>query len=258
MSKNFELLLLAEQDAALSDPSTTVGPERLWSSPSSATAAIGNLSDIDEYSQEQVSTLVRHLFLAPGGGVHAVALTAVERGNGSSWMTVQCARAMAAQMSGKICVIDANLHNPSLHKYFSVINECGLNDALSQTDINKNMTDFVCPVAFTSNLSLMTCGSVSGMKRGVLPSEAFASLLKELKSSFDYLIIDTPPMSLSSDALVVGKAADGIALVIAEQDTREERARHALQELTQANVRVLGAVLNKRTFPIPQKIYDKL
>jgi hypothetical protein len=49
----------------------------------------------------------------------------------------------------------------------------------------------------------------------------------------------------------------GVALVVAEQDTRKGSARHAVEELGKANVRVLGAVLNKRTFPIPQEIYDR-
>jgi Mrp family chromosome partitioning ATPase len=57
---------------------------------------------------------------------------------------------------------------------------------------------------------------------------------------------------------MLGQASDGVVLVLAEQETRKESARQAIEELRKSSVRILGAVLNKRTFPIPQKIYDRL
>jgi len=88
--------------------------------------------------------------------------------------------------------------------------------------------------------------------------DALRRRIQELRGGFEYVLIDAPAVSLYSDAMVLGQAADGVALVIAEQDTRKENARHAVDELGKANVRVLGAVMNKRTFPIPQKLYDRL
>ena len=256
MSKNYELMLLAEQNAAQSYPSDTVKPKSVWVAPISAADSPAATQEIDDYSRVQVSNLVRHLFFVPGG-VHAVALTAVEPGNGSSWMTVQCARVLAGQGRGRICVIDANLYTPTLHKYFSVRNDRGLSDALSQTEL-KDIHDFVSPVPLTPNLSLMTSGSMTSPKRGPLPADAFGTVLSTMRASYDYLLIDTPPIGMYSDALAVGLASDGVAMIIAEQSTRERTARQALKELTKANVRVLGAVLNKRTFPIPQRIYERL
>jgi Mrp family chromosome partitioning ATPase len=109
------------------------------------------------------------------------------------------------------------------------------------------------------NLWLMSCGSLAGQGgQTLVASKALGARISELRAAFDYLVIDAPPLSLCGDAATLGQAAEGVALVIAESDTRKERARHAVQELAKANVRVLGAVLNKRTFPIPQKIYDRL
>ncbi len=256
MSKNFELMLLAEQEAMKSGVATEIKPEHVRVAPSRVGDGHAVSMEMDHHSREQVAKLVRQLFGLPGGP-RVVALTAVEQGNGCTWMTAQCARTLAAQTSGKICIIDANLHHPALHKYFAIGNDRGLGDALSQTEI-KDIREYIHLVPSLPNLSIMTAGSTAGSRQGPLRAEAFAAVLSTLRSLFEFILIDTPAISLYSDALGVGQAADGLALVVAEQGTREKSARHALKELNKANVRVLGAVLNKRTFPIPQKIYDRL
>jgi len=189
--------------------------------------------------------------------VRAVVLAGVEQGNGGSWMAVHCARVLAAQVSGSVCVVDGNLRTPALHQYFSVENHHhGFSDAIRESG---PLRDYARQVPGVGNLWLMSCGSLAGPGgQALLPSQALRSRVSELRAAFDYLIIDAPPLGLYDDAVALGQVTGGVALVIAESDTRKERARHAVQELAKANVRVLGAVLNKRTFPIPQKIYDRL
>jgi Mrp family chromosome partitioning ATPase len=256
MSKNFELMLLAERETEKSGIDAEKRPEHVWVMPARSSDGRGVSMEMDHHSREQVSKLIRHLF-GTAGGPRVVALTAVEQGNGCTWMTAQCARTLAAQTSGKICIIDANLHNPALHKYFAVGNDRGLGDALSQLEI-KDIREYMSPAPSLPNLSIMTAGSMAGSRSGPLRAEAFAVVLATLRGLFEFILIDTPAISSYSDALGVGQAADGLALIVAEQDTRKKSARHVLKELGKSNVRVLGAVLNKRTFPIPQKIYDKL
>jgi Mrp family chromosome partitioning ATPase len=82
--------------------------------------------------------------------------------------------------------------------------------------------------------------------------------MTELRAEFDYVLIDTPAISSSNDATVLGAATDGLVVVLKANSSRRESARGAMQDLRAAKVRVLGAVLNQRTFPIPQSIYDKL
>ena len=82
--------------------------------------------------------------------------------------------------------------------------------------------------------------------------------MTELRSEFDYVLIDTPAISSSNDATVLGAVTDGLVLVLKANSSRRESARGAMHDLRAAKVRVLGAVLNQRTFPIPQSIYDKL
>jgi Mrp family chromosome partitioning ATPase len=84
------------------------------------------------------------------------------------------------------------------------------------------------------------------------------ALLPELQREFDYVLIDAPPIVSGDDSVVLGRSAEGIVLVLRANASRRETARKAVQNLESANVRVLGAVLNRRTFPVPESIYRKL
>jgi Mrp family chromosome partitioning ATPase len=75
---------------------------------------------------------------------------------------------------------------------------------------------------------------------------------------FDYVLIDTAPISLYADALRIGRLVDGVILVLEASTTRHVAARRAIDALGSAGVNVLGAVLNKRRFPIPQGLYRRL
>jgi capsular exopolysaccharide synthesis family protein len=257
MSRNFELLQQAGQESLLAAAGSNPQPTAFRNVPSEPGETVAPvLPEMDEYSREQVSKLVRHLFLLPGA-VRAVVLAGVEQGNGGSWMAVHCARVLAAQVGGSVCVVDGNLRTPALHQYFSVENhDHGFSDAIREPG---PLRDYARQVPGVPNLWLMSCGSLAGPGgQALLTAEGLRSRIGELRAAFDYVIIDAPPLGLYDDAVALGQVVGGVALVIAESDTRKERARHAVQELVKANVRVLGAVLNKRTFPIPQKIYDRL
>jgi Mrp family chromosome partitioning ATPase len=82
--------------------------------------------------------------------------------------------------------------------------------------------------------------------------------LRELGAVFDYTLIDAAPLNLQNDASVLGGFCDGVILVLKANASRREIASKALQELQAAQVAILGAVLNQRTFPVPQAIYDRL
>jgi protein-tyrosine kinase len=259
MSRNFELLQQADgmMNAPVAVAAAPTPEPAQWTAPTeTADVVASTLPQMEERSREQMSKLVRQLFQSPSGG-RAVVLAAVEPGNGSTWMTVNCARLLAAQSRGPVCVVDANLRTPALHEQFGVTNHHGLSDLLRQ---GGSIGSYVQRLEGTRNLWLLSCGSQTGPEGpgALLNLEALRARIQELRAGFEYVIIDAPALSQYEDAVILGQAADGVALVIAEQDTRKQSARHAVEELNKANVRVLGAVMNKRTFPIPQKIYDRL
>jgi Mrp family chromosome partitioning ATPase len=108
------------------------------------------------------------------------------------------------------------------------------------------------------NLWVITCGSKTTDPHSLLTSDGLRARLAELRAEFDYVLIDGPPVNLCADATVLGKLADGVVLVVQANSTHREVARKAKESLASANVRLLGAVLNKRTFPIPESLYRKI
>jgi len=80
----------------------------------------------------------------------------------------------------------------------------------------------------------------------------------ELRKEFDFVLIDAPPLTPYSDALAFGQLTDGFILVVEANATRREAALQVAENLRAANIRILGAVLNQRTFPIPESLYHRL
>jgi Mrp family chromosome partitioning ATPase len=82
--------------------------------------------------------------------------------------------------------------------------------------------------------------------------------IAELRSAFDYVLIDAPPLNSYADAMVFGRLTDGVVLVLEANATRREAAVRVTESLQATRIPVLGAVLNKRTFPIPSALYKRI
>ena len=95
--------------------------------------------------------------------------------------------------------------------------------------------------------------------RGVLAqADALKKKLIELKNAFYFVLINAPGVNERSDAGVLGQIVDATVLVIEANSTRKAAALRAKKTLQAMNVRLLGTVLNNRTFPIPEELYCKL
>jgi len=210
---------------------------------------------MEEGQRDEVFKLVQRVFLMPGAARgRLVVVSAMEAGNGCSWLCARMAEVLSSQVAGSVCVVDANLRSPGLHREFGVPNHYGLTDALQ---VGEPIRRFVTSLS-RPNLWLLSCGAeVDGMQT-MLGSDRMRSILPELQREFDYVLIDAPPMETSDDSVMLGRSAEGIVLVLRAHSSRRETARKAVRDLEAASVRVLGAVLNRRTFPVPEAIYRKL
>jgi Mrp family chromosome partitioning ATPase len=81
---------------------------------------------------------------------------------------------------------------------------------------------------------------------------------RELREEFDIVLVDAPPLAHYADAIALGRLSDGVVLVIEAESTRRDSALAAVETLRSSEVKILGAVLNKRVYPIPEKLYSKL
>jgi polysaccharide biosynthesis transport protein len=251
LSKTFELLqrLEKEQELAVVPPATKTPPVL---PPAVVFSGIPE-ERLERMGTEEVVKMVQRVFRGQGEeATRVVTFSSVDRGNGCSWICVSAAFTLANQTQGTVCVVDGNLRYPSLQNYFHVENRFGLAEATAHPG---PIRDFVQPTS-SKNLWVLTAGG-----RAVQPplsSDGLLSRITELRSEFDYVLIDTPPANLYADAISLARFTDGIVLVLQSNSTRREAALKVKEGFETAKVRMLGAVLNKRTFPIPQAVYERL
>jgi len=258
MSRNFELLqnlgkeqdiFEAERESAMAAPSPTPVV------PMAAVELAPLQLKMDESQRDELAKVVQRLFLVPGAdAAHTVVVAATESGSGCTWTCARMAEMLASQITASVCVVDANLTAPGLHLQFQTENFRGLSDALREPE---SIRKFAGQVS-RENLWLVSSGADSANWQNLLSSDRMRIRLAELRREFDYVIIDAPALNTANHGIVLGHASDGIVLVIKANASRREIARKAVQELESAQVRILGAVLNQRSFPIPQGIYNKL
>jgi protein-tyrosine kinase len=246
MSRNFELLQRADRVAKiLPNVSPLIVPSNGHSRPHS-----------DEIQpREEASKLVQRVFALPGTpGPRAVVFTGIGDGSGSPAVCAMAAEALAARGIGSVCVVDSNFRSPALHRWFEVDNLEGLADGLTHSGPIRELTRQIA----AGNLWLLPCGSHSVASAYLAYADRLSIRLGELREEFDYVLITAPPADKYPEAIAIGKMADGVILVVEANSTPREIVQKTKYSLDSAEVRLLGAVLNDRTFPIPQAIYSKL
>jgi Mrp family chromosome partitioning ATPase len=246
MSRNFELLTQVEADGGLFQ-----GAEEQVKR-SVSTSVTPTLSDV---AREEVAKLVQSIFLTSreGSAPRAVAFCGIGRGDSTSWICSQVALAVAAQEVGSVCAVDANLHAPGLHSFLGTPNHSGLAEAVRQVG---PIRKFVA-VGPRTNLWVLPAGAETDPDL-LLISQRLRERVVELRAEFDFLVVDAPPAGRANDAIVLGGLLDGVVLVVGAHSTHREAARKAKGTLEKGNVRLLGTVLNGRTFPIPDALYRRL
>ena len=265
MSRNFELLRRAGigetlfiqpigDSQLINDTPACFEGNIAWNEAVEAEKGEALLPELSGLAQEELIKLVQRVFVSPNShSPRAVVFSSVQ-GNGSSEICFRASKVLASQGSGSVCLVDANLRAPSLHQLLGVAKSPGLMDATVKPGPIK---DFTVRIA-GGNLWLLPSGSPAAEAQVLFASERLRSRMEELREEFAYVLVDAPAVSSYRDAVVLGQMADGIILVVEANSTRREAARIAKDTFENAKVRLLGAVLNNRTFPIPEALYRKL
>jgi|HubBroStandDraft_6_1064221.scaffolds.fasta_scaffold76096_3 capsular exopolysaccharide synthesis family protein len=257
MSRNFELLQNLGKEVLLDAPAAVAAVDQHRREPVVPQQVESKEPQLklEPKEREELTKLAQRIFLQPGAdSPRVVVFTASESGNGCSSICACAAELLAAQVTGSVCLVDANLRHPGLHEQFAVENHFGLADALQGTEPLLNYARSMS----RTNLWLVSCGSSPEVALPLLSSDRMRQRITELRSGVDYVLIDASAMNVSNDATVLAAAADGVVMVLKANSSRRETVRKAVQDMQAAHVRVLGAVLNQRTFPIPDAIYNRL
>jgi Mrp family chromosome partitioning ATPase len=246
MSRKFELMTHLEIEGGTTD-------NRMQGSADHAAAmAVPILSShTGNIGGEEMLRLVQHIFLSANGSApRLVVLCGVDDENGSSSVCAMAGRTLAARSSRPVCLVDANVRSPHLSGMFGVE---GTNPfSAPSAPLRKQCAEI------GGNLWIAGSNILADNCRVLLPPVQLKERLSQLRDEFEYILIDAPGTSVCGDAQLLSLAADAAILVVEANSTRRLTARKAKQSFDAAGVRLLGSVLHNRSFPIPERLYNRL
>ncbi|HLK11200.1 MAG TPA: polysaccharide biosynthesis tyrosine autokinase [Candidatus Binatia bacterium] len=179
------------------------------------------------------------LFSTPGTPPKVILVTSAGAGEGKTVVCVNLATALA-EGGARVLLLDADLRRPGCHRAFAVAAEPGLSTVLTGQATAERATHALD----APRLSLMPAGPAPPNPAELVSSARMRALLDDLREVYDFIVIDSPPALPVTDAVVLAREADGVALVVKGQDTPRELVRRARDQLVLANAHVLGAVVN--------------
>lgn len=148
---------------------------------------------------------------------------------------------MFAISEAKVILVDADIRKGRVARFFKKRSKPGLSDYLSG---QVQLEDIIRKTEHAENLSYIPCGTHSPRPYELLESAEMRNLIEKLREEYDYIIIDTPPVILVSDALALAKEADGTVVVCRHQSSFVSDVGKTIEKLNFAKANVLGVVVN--------------
>jgi hypothetical protein len=205
----------------------------------------------EKFAREQIRGLVRQVFFSSiAQPVRQVVFTAVEAETDVGSICRQVGETLSQETHGTVAVVSSDVTIlRGIEPYPAVGSGTSCDDTAGQHQPS---------IRARGNLWFVPeTGAVDDAGELVRGSSWYLRLA-DLRTEFDYSVVQGPPAIALGNTVAVGQLADGIILVLAAHSTRRAAARKIKETLEAAQVRLLGVVLSDRTFPIPEKFYRRL
>jgi capsular exopolysaccharide synthesis family protein len=171
-------------------------------------------------------------------GLHTLMVSSALPRDGKTLTSTNLSLTLSESYKRRVLLIDADLRRPSIHEVFRVPNAVGLADGL------RGDAPVSLPYIKVSDyLTVLPAGCPDGTPMAGLTSTRMRTLIAEARASFDWVILDTPPVGLISDANILSSLVDGVLLVVGAGTTPYPAVKRALTEF--GRDRVIGVVLNR-------------
>jgi len=169
--------------------------------------------------------------------IKVIQITSSLQDEGKTTVAVNLAYSYAVK-GEKVLLIDLDIRRPKVHRNFNAANENGLVDYASGKVKKEQLIKKT-----NYNIDIILTGTKTPYPVKLLESELIKSLLDEAREKYDYIILDTPPVSAVVDPLIVSKLADGVVFVIEANRTKKQFVKDSLAQLENAQANIIGLVL---------------
>lgn len=180
-------------------------------------------------------------FLAGSNDVHCIVVTSTASEESKSNVAVNLALTLA-ESGKKVALVDCDLRKPVLHRYLKAgHNIKGVSNVLSrQVSLKEAM---ILPNGF--NFSFLPAGTTPPNPSELLSQPQMVEMVAALREEFDFVIFDAPPISMVTDAAIIGNLVDGALFVVRSNYAATDAVRAAVQQLQSAGAKILGVILTR-------------
>lgn len=180
-------------------------------------------------------------FIASTNDARSFVITSAIPEESKSNVTINLAVSLATG-DKKVVIVDCDLRKPVMHKYLKMgHNTRGLTSVLSgEIPLEKSIYRFD-----ELNIHVLTAGAVPPNPSELLAQDKMKQVIETLKAHFDYVILDAPPVSVVTDAAVLGSYVDGAIMVVRSRFAPRETIQLAKRKLESVNVKIFGVVLTR-------------
>jgi capsular exopolysaccharide synthesis family protein len=249
MSKIFDALRKVQAEVGKKEPDSDAAPVE------PGTDGVGPIdSGVPEAFVAEIVSMRYSLESKISRAHRALAFACAVKGEGVSTVSRMFSRTLVQDPASKVVLVDANVHDPAVHKAFDVSIGPGLTDLLAgRKTLQECLHDTDHP-----RLKVIPAGESM-----VSPLQAFAGgsikkIVSEVLAVYDYLVFDAPPVLHYPETTVLSSQVDGVVFVVQAVRTKKEVVKKAIEALRKGGGEVLGLVLNKNKHFIPEFIYKRV
>lgn len=196
------------------------------------------LSNKSAFLEAYQKVLVNISFAAVDRDLKVIAVTSSHKGDGKSTTLCNLANCYK-QNDKKVVVIDLDLRRSVIHRHYGLPNDVGIVDYVAG-DIK--LKDIISTV---DGVDVICAGTNTPFPTKILESNKLVELIEELKKTYDVILVDTPPVLVVTDALVISKFIDGYINVVSYGKTKKKDLKETINQLKGINAEIIGAVMTR-------------
>ncbi|MEJ7518917.1 polysaccharide biosynthesis tyrosine autokinase [Staphylococcus saprophyticus] len=182
------------------------------------------------------------MFSGANSEIKSLIVTSEKPASGKSTITANIANTYA-QAGYRTLIIDGDMRKPTQQNFFNLTNHSGLSNLI----IGKTLQTDAIKETHIENLYVLTSGPIPPNPSELIASTNFHELLNKLTDGFDFILIDTPPVTTVTDAQLYAQKVSDCVLVIDGSKNEKNEVKKAKELLVKSGGKVIGAVLNKMT-----------